>query len=202
MVTQQGGVPQQQYPMGPPPYPPQYSYPPGPPPPPRQNLVRNVLIGIIAVLVLAVGIGAGVMLGRNGSKSPTTQTHSSQPVTAPSQPATNPAAPPATHPATKVPMSAAAIGQALVGKTSSGGYTVSSVKVLGAPWMKNGVEVAELNVGFTDGSVDHMHFVLDPNSGNWHVHDEFPISSLDSTAGLNDPFPAREATVAGANGNE
>ena len=58
------------------------------------------------------------------------------------------------------------------------------------------MEIAELNESFDDGTVYHMHFVLDPATGNSHVHTQFPINSIDSDEGLNQPFTEANASEA------
>lgn len=82
-----------------------------------------------------------------------------------------------------------------------GAGSITAVKVIICPWMKNGVEGAELNAPENSGTYYHMHFVLGPSTGNWHVVMVFKGSSLNSMAGLRKPFPANEAAAAHVDSN-
>ncbi|HUJ05405.1 MAG TPA: hypothetical protein VLX31_04755 [Streptosporangiaceae bacterium] len=98
-----------------------------------------------------------------------------------------------------VPLSELQIAHTLFG-VKYGGSTMTEVHFLGWPWMMNGMEVAELNAKFSDGTIWFLRFVYDPQNKDWSDYAPFQVSSFQSQRGLSQPFPANEATVAGAEG--
>lgn len=172
-------------------------------PPKRNNNQQRWLIALGVLLAAAVAAVLALVVTRPSSTPTTASTPTATTAPATTAPATQPATtPPTTHPASNVPVSSAQIAAEILRTKNGLGVSAKSVTILGNPWMMNGVEVAETNVQWSDGSVYHMHFVLDPASGYWHLHTQFKVTSIHSTEGLSQPFPNREASKAGARGKE
>jgi hypothetical protein len=169
-------------PQVPPPVPPPTLPPTPPPAPPQKGFPRSWIAVIAVVAALLVGGGVGLGLFLNGRSTPTpTPTHSSQPATGPSS--TAPAA---------LPLSPARIVRALVGTKAADGTTVTAVTVIGTPVYANGVETAELNESFSDGSTYRMRMTYTVATHRIQTHTEYKISSASSPPAAALPLsPAR-----------
>ena len=143
--------------------------------PPRKSHRLFALIGI-GVLVLGAGIGVGVAAGGHHSSpaaSPSPSISQSAPVTAPPV-----AAPPVAAPSPALDLSVGQIVTILMGHTAADGTTVTGVAMIGSPAESGGVETANVDITYSDGTIWAQTFTYVAATGHWTTDAGTEIGSL------------------------
>lgn len=180
-------------------------YTPPAPKPPRNPWKIGAIAGAAAIVAAGGTVGGLAASGAFSGSSPATGTSQSQTTTPgtttpttpttpviPETPAAGGAAAVATvaHPQpAQLPESEQDIVTEMMGSTAADGTTVTAVKVIQKPVvLTNGLEIAEVNESFSDGTTYHMHLAYNPSTNQGHMHTQYRISSIDSAQGLQDEF--------------